>query len=81
MLFAMFSEHFLESFMAEVVGALVFGSLAIVMFIGAFKLFDKATPGIDFAATLHGQPYALAAVIIGFFFSIAYVMATVFHGR
>lgn len=62
---------------SDVVAVLVFGILAIVLFLSAFKAWDFMTKKIDEEAELNKGNVAVAIVMSAYLLSIAYVIGKV----
>jgi putative membrane protein len=65
-----------ETFWVGFTGSVVFGLLGIVLLLFGFKLFDWILPKVDFQVAMQ-DPKACAIVVASFFFSLAYIIASV----
>lgn len=61
------------------VSALVFGLLGVVMFLIAFLIFDRITPGSIWKELLEDQNVALGNLMAGIAIALAIIIAAAIH--
>jgi putative membrane protein len=72
-------ELTLASLTANFVGALVFAMLGVVLFLLAFMVFDKFTPGSVWKELLEDQNVALGNLMAGIAIALAIIIAAAIH--
>ena len=68
-----------ENMLSNVVAAVVFALIGIVLFILAFMLFDKLTPGSLWKELLDDENTALAILMAGVAIALAIILAAAIH--
>lgn len=69
----------LNTLMANFLAALVFASLGVVMFLIAFMIFDRLTPGSVWKELLEDQNVALGNLMAGIAIALAIIIAAAIH--
>ena len=64
---------------ASFISALVFGVLGVVLFVVAFVVFDKLTPGSLWKELLEDQNPALGTLMAGVAIALAIIIAAAIH--
>ena len=64
-------------FGGDIVAVIVFGLLGMVLLGGAYKFWDWMTTRIDEQAELNKGNTAVAIVLVGYMFSVAYIISNV----
>jgi uncharacterized membrane protein YjfL (UPF0719 family) len=65
--------------LSNIVAAVVFALIGIVMFILAFMVFDKLTPGSLWKELLDDQNTALGVLMAGVAIALAIILAAAIH--
>ena len=68
-----------ENMLSNVVAAVVFAFIGIVLFILAFMVFDKLTPGSLWKELLDDQNTALGVLMAGIAIALAIILAAAIH--
>jgi len=68
-----------QNMLSNVVAAVVFALIGIVLFILAFMLFDKLTPGSLWKELLDDQNTALGILMAGIAIALAIILAAAIH--
>jgi putative membrane protein len=68
-----------QNMLSNVVAAVVFALIGIVLFILAFMLFDKLTPGSLWKELLDDQNTALGVLMAGIAIALAIILAAAIH--
>jgi len=68
-----------QNMLSNVVAAVVFALIGIVLFILAFMVFDKLTPGSLWKELLDDQNTALGILMAGIAIALAIILAAAIH--
>jgi putative membrane protein len=68
-----------ENMLSNIVAAVVFALIGIVLFILAFMVFDKLTPGSLWKELLDDQNTALGILMAGIAIALAIILAAAIH--
>lgn len=68
-----------ENLLSNVVAAVVFAAIGIILFIIAFMVFDKLTPGSLWKELLEDENTALGILMAGIAIALAIILAAAIH--
>ena len=68
-----------ENLLSNVVAAVLFAAIGVVLFIIAFMIFDKLTPGSLWKELLEDQNTALGILMAGIAIALAIILAAAIH--
>lgn len=66
-----------DCLIGDLIATFAFVMLAVILMIIGYKLFDKATPQLDFNGEIHKGNIAMAVVVGSIIIGIAFVIAKV----
>jgi putative membrane protein len=69
--------HLPEHFLVDLVATIAFGSVAILLVVFGYKIFDKMCPKLDFDDLLNKGNVAMAIVIASFIIGLCFVVGRV----
>jgi putative membrane protein len=68
-----------ENLLSNVVAAVLFAAIGVILFIIAFMIFDKLTPGSLWKELLDDQNTALGILMAGIAIALAIILAAAIH--
>ena len=72
-------DNALSTLTTNFLAALIFGLLGVVMFVVAFVVFDRLTPGSIWKELLEDQNVALGNLMAGIAIALAIIIAAAIH--